>query len=102
MSDLRQDIVASDLETFSRELEAKVLDGWRICPTNPGTVIGLYGGNFTIAIVRDAQSLSRVQHKLEIVKDRPKSGGAASLQKARAAKAAKAIQKAQTGKEGDA
>lgn len=91
----RHDIVETGLDTFAKELELRILDGWGICPTNPGTVAGYYGGTFTVTVVRNEKTLSRAQLKLESVKDRPKAGGAASLAKARAAKAAKKAQTAQ-------
>lgn len=83
------DIVEHNLATFIRELELKILDGWAVSKTNPGDVVGMYGGTFTVSLYRDDSSVARLKARAGETQERPKLDRAATLAKARAAKAGK-------------
>lgn len=83
------DIVEHNIVNFVKELEARLLDGWAVSKTNPGDVVGLYGGTFTVSLYRDASTVERVKSKVESVAEQPKPDRKTILANARAAKAFK-------------
>lgn len=85
------DIVTTSLTTFSQELSKYILDGWSISRANPGTVVGLFGGNFTITLYRNTATVQSLRTKVEEVQEAPKADRGAILAAARAAKAAKKV-----------
>lgn len=89
METLHHDIVEQSLETFSKELAARIKDGWAISKTNPGDVVGLYGGTFTISLYRNAVTVEELRDKVNNVADAPRLTRAEILERARKAKAAK-------------
>jgi hypothetical protein len=82
------DIVETSLVAYTKELAARMLDGWAISKTNPGEVIGLYGGTFTVSLYRDADTVANFKERAEAAAEAAKPDRAAILAKARAAKAA--------------
>jgi hypothetical protein len=83
------DIVEHNLASFAKELESKLLDGWQISKTNPGDVVGFYGGTFTISLFRNYETVQRLRSRVEGVQEAPKLSRGESLARARAAKADK-------------
>lgn len=90
------DIVETNLASYTKELSNRLLDGWAINKTNPGDVIGLYGGTFTVSLYRNAETVQRLRTKAQETQDAPKPDRGAILAKARDAKAAKAGRKVNT------
>jgi hypothetical protein len=86
------DIVEHSIINFVRELELKILDGWQVSKTNPGDIIGMWNGTFTVSLYRNDASIERLKARAEGVQVRPKLDRAATLAKARAAKAEKKAQ----------
>lgn len=85
----RYDIVEHHISHFVKELESRLLDGWAVSKTNPGEVVGLYGGTFTVSLYRDAKSIERLRTKGGQVAEQPRPDRKAILAKARDAKAEK-------------
>lgn len=83
------DIVESSLESYSKELASRLLDGWAISKTNPGDVVGFYGGTFTVSLYRDADTVTKYKSKAADTADVARPDRATILAKAREAKAAK-------------
>jgi hypothetical protein len=87
------DIVETSLEAYTKELAARMLDGWAISKTNPGEVIGLYGGTFTVSLYRDGDSVANLKERAGAAAEVAKPTRAEILAKAREARAAKAAAK---------
>lgn len=85
------DIVEHNFAAFAKELELKVLDGWAISKSNPGDVVGMYGGTFTVSLYRNADTIQRFHDAAEGVQAVPKLSRGEALAKARQAKADKKI-----------
>jgi hypothetical protein len=87
------DITETNLAEFAKKLESHLLDGWAISKQNPGDVIGLYGGVYTISLYRNDETIKRIRTRVAGIQDAPKLDRATILANARAAKAAKATTK---------
>lgn len=85
------DIVDHNIASYTKELVARVLDGWKVSQTNPGDVVGVYGGTFTVSLYRNASTVDNLRDKADNVEDVARPDRAAILQKARDAKAAKKL-----------
>lgn len=85
------DIVEHNIAEYSRQLAAKLLDGWQISKTNPGDVVGVYGGTYTISLFRNAETVQRLRTKVQGMQQEAKPDRATILANARAAKAAKKV-----------
>lgn len=83
------DIVETNLSVFVKELENRILDGWAIDKTNPGEVVGVYGGVFTVALFRNNETVQRLHSRVSTVKEDPKPSRAEILAKARQVRADK-------------
>jgi hypothetical protein len=83
------DIVETSFQSFAKELELKVLDGWAIDKSNPGDVIGMYGGTFTVTLSRNYETVDRFRKSAAATQDAPKLSPAESLARARQARASK-------------
>jgi hypothetical protein len=88
MSDIiYHDIVETSLAKFAKELELKVMDGWAISVANPGDVVGLWGGTYTVTLERSNDTVQRLRTNVASVQDQtPKQSKADSLAKARQAR----------------
>lgn len=87
------DITESNIAVFAKELEARLFDGWAISKTNPGDVVGLYGGTYTISLYRNDETVARLRNRVAGMQEKPKLDRATILANARAAKAAKSSTK---------
>lgn len=83
------DIIDTNLASFAKELDNRLLDGWAISKTNPGEVVGVYGGTFTISLFRNETTLERLRNKVGSMEEKPKLSRGEILAKAREAKANK-------------
>lgn len=88
MSDITyKDITEPNIVTFLKELELHIMDGWAISKSNPGDVVGLWGGTFTVTLERSNDTVQRLRTNVASVQDQtPKQSKADSLAKARAAR----------------
>jgi len=84
------DIAASTLAEFAQELDSRLLDGWAISKTNPGEVVGMWGGMFTVSLYRNESTITRLRNKVSGMQEKPKLTRAEILANARQAKAEKA------------
>lgn len=87
------DITETNIAVFAKELDNRLLDGWAISKSNPGDVVGLYGGTYTISLYRNDETIARLRNKVASMQEKPKQDRATILANARAAKAAKATTK---------
>lgn len=83
------DIVDHNLSSYTAELAKRLMDGWAISKTNPGDVVGLYGGTYTVSLYRNADTVKALKDKAAAVQDIARPSRADILAKAREAKAAK-------------
>jgi hypothetical protein len=82
-----QDITEANFVAFLKELELKIMDGWAISKSNPGDVIGLWGGTYTVTLERSNDTVQRLRTNVGSVQDQtPKQSKADSLAKARQAR----------------
>ena len=88
MSDIiYKDITETNIVTFVKELELSIMDGWAVSKSNPGDVIGLWGGTYTVTLERSNETVQRLKTNVASVQDQaPKQSKADSLAKARAAR----------------
>lgn len=91
----KHDIVETSFATLLKELAARLLDGWAICPSNPGDVIGPWGAFYTVSLYRDHNTVAKLKERAGSVAEAPKPDRGAILAAARAAKAAKKSAEAQ-------
>jgi len=83
------DIVEHVFPFFVAELAKHLNDGWAVSKTNPGDVVGVYGGTYTVSLYRDADTVADFKRRAGEAADLAKPDRAAILAVARAAKAAK-------------
>jgi len=84
------DIVETNIASFAKELELKILDGWAIDKSNEGDVIGFYGGTYTVTLSRNYETVDRFRKSAAATQDAPKLSPAESLARARQARSNKA------------
>jgi len=59
------------LEIFLAEVQSLILDGWAISEHEPGEAV-MFGGGFTVTMVRTNTTVNNFKERAEAVQDRPK------------------------------
>ena len=86
VDEIRVDVVESVVATFVAEVVRLTQDGYKVCPSNSGDVVGAYGNVFTVTMVRNQESVDAFMALSKDVQEKPKLSRAEILEKARAAR----------------